>query len=40
MEPEIADTKVTARFTTRDENLHLPDQDRTLLISTSKPSSI
>ncbi|KAH5766723.1 ribosome biogenesis protein YTM1 [Parastagonospora nodorum] len=35
MEPEISDTKVTARFTTRDENLHLPDQDRTLLISTN-----
>ncbi|KAH4167329.1 ribosome biogenesis protein YTM1 [Parastagonospora nodorum] len=35
MEPEIVDTKVTARFTTRDENLHLPDQDRTLLISTN-----
>jgi hypothetical protein len=36
MEPEIADTKVTARFTTRDPSLHIRDQDRKLLISTSK----
>ncbi|KAL5121971.1 ribosome biogenesis protein ytm1 [Pleosporales sp. CAS-2024a] len=35
MNPEVIETKVTARFTTRDPNLHIPDRDRTLLISTN-----
>jgi hypothetical protein len=36
MELETTDTKVTARFSTRDADLHIREEDRKLLLSTSE----